>query len=97
MVGHAKAGRSKAAHDIFDAYLPLIRYEQQQGVGLAVRKYVLAKRGAIAQEAQRRPAAPLTATARGEVDFLLERLSRHDARAAVARHDASQTWHQTSA
>jgi 4-hydroxy-tetrahydrodipicolinate synthase len=34
-------GRRVEAHDLFDAHLPLIRYEQQQGVGLAVRKYVL--------------------------------------------------------
>jgi 4-hydroxy-tetrahydrodipicolinate synthase len=39
----SKAGDRDAAHDLFDAHLPLIRYEQQQGVGLAVRKYVLAK------------------------------------------------------
>jgi 4-hydroxy-tetrahydrodipicolinate synthase len=27
------------AHDLFDAHLPLLRYEQQPGLGLAVRKY----------------------------------------------------------
>ena len=43
------------AQDIFDAYLPLIRYEQQPGVGLAVRKHVLAKRGVIASPLIRRP------------------------------------------
>jgi 4-hydroxy-tetrahydrodipicolinate synthase len=84
VVGHAKAGRSDAAHDIFDAHLPLIRYEQQQGVGLAVRKYVLAKRGAIAHESQRRPASMLSATARAEVDFLLARLARLDPRTSAA-------------
>ena len=42
-----QAGKTDEAHDLFDAHLPLIRYEQQQGVGLAVRKYVLQKRGAI--------------------------------------------------
>ena len=44
----AKEGRRDAAHDLFDAHLPLLRYEQQQGVGLAVRKYILKRRGAIA-------------------------------------------------
>jgi len=44
----AQEGQRDAAHDLFDAHLPLIRYEQQQGIGLAVRKYVLQKRGAIA-------------------------------------------------
>ncbi len=36
-----KAGKRDEAHDLFDAHLPLLRYEQQQGVGLAVRKYVM--------------------------------------------------------
>ena len=44
----SKAGKRDAAHDLFDAHLPLIRYEQQPGAGLAVRKYVLQKRGVIA-------------------------------------------------
>jgi 4-hydroxy-tetrahydrodipicolinate synthase len=70
-----------AAHDLFDAHLPLLRYEQQPVIGLAVRKYVLAKRGAIASDTQRAPAAALSATARAEVDFLLKRLARVDARA----------------
>jgi 4-hydroxy-tetrahydrodipicolinate synthase len=83
MVAHAKAGRRDAAHDLFDAHLPLIRYEQQQVVGLAVRKYVLQKRGAIAHDAQRPPAAALSETARAEVDFLLARLARFDQRACV--------------
>ena len=52
----SKAGRRDAAHDLFDAHLPLIRYEQQQGVGLAVRKYVMMRRGVIACDAQRKPA-----------------------------------------
>ena len=39
------AGERDAAHDLFDAHLPLLRYEQQPGVGLAVRKYVLMRRG----------------------------------------------------
>ena len=81
VVNFAKAGRRDAAHDLFDAHLPLIRYEQQQGVGLAVRKYVLQKRGAIAHEAQRKPGAGLSAVARHEIDYLLSRLARHDARA----------------
>jgi 4-hydroxy-tetrahydrodipicolinate synthase len=43
-----KAGETQRALDVFDAYLPLVRYEQQPGVGLLARKYVLAKRGVIA-------------------------------------------------
>jgi 4-hydroxy-tetrahydrodipicolinate synthase len=76
-------GERGAAHDLFDAHLPLIRYEQQQGVGLAVRKYVLMKRGVIASDAQRKPGAKLVATARAEVDYLLARVARTDARARL--------------
>ena len=71
-----KEGAREAAHDLFDAHLPLLRYEQQQGVGLAVRKYVLMRRGFIASDAQRKPGAALTAAARAEVDYLLLRLAR---------------------
>jgi 4-hydroxy-tetrahydrodipicolinate synthase len=77
----SRQGQREAAHDLFDAHLPLIRYEQQQGIGLAVRKYVLRKRGAIAHDAQRVPAGSLSATARAEIDYLLSRLASHDPRA----------------
>jgi 4-hydroxy-tetrahydrodipicolinate synthase len=77
----SKEGRRDAAHDLFDAHLPLIRYEQQPGAGLAVRKYVLQKRGVIASSAQRKPGSGITATARAEVDYLLARVARVDRRA----------------
>ena len=77
----SKAGKRDAAHDLFDAHLPLIRYEQQPGAGLAVRKYVLQKRGVIASSAQRKPGATITATAKAEVDYLLSRVARVDKRA----------------
>jgi 4-hydroxy-tetrahydrodipicolinate synthase len=76
-----KDGKRDAAHDIFDAHLPLMRYEQQQGVGLAVRKYTLMRRGILASDAQRKPGSALSAMAKKEVDYLLKRLAKHDARA----------------
>lgn len=82
VVALQKAGKREAAHDLFDAHLPLLRYEQQLGAGLAVRKYVLMRRGAIRSDAQRAPAAKMSATARAEVDFLLARLAKRDKRAA---------------
>jgi 4-hydroxy-tetrahydrodipicolinate synthase len=83
MVRLAAEGKREAAHDLFDAHLPLLRYEQQPGVGLAVRKYVMMRRGLLTSAAQRKPAAPLTAAARSEVEHLLGRLARHDARAKL--------------
>ncbi|MES2028287.1 MAG: dihydrodipicolinate synthase family protein [Pseudomonadota bacterium] len=71
-----KAGKRDEAHDLFDAHLPLLRYEQQQGVGLAVRKYVMMKRGFLASDAQRKPGSALSAKAREEIDYMLHRLQR---------------------
>lgn len=76
-------GRRDEAHDLFDAHLPLIRYEQQQGVGLAARKYVLQKRGLINSDIQRKPAGTLSPKARAEIDYLLSRVAKHDPRAAL--------------
>jgi 4-hydroxy-tetrahydrodipicolinate synthase len=77
----SREGQRDAAHDLFDAHLPLLRYEQQPGVGLAVRKYVMMRRGLLAYDAQRKPGAMLTAAARTDVDYLLTRLARRDKRA----------------
>ncbi|NWJ27421.1 dihydrodipicolinate synthase family protein [Rhizobium sp. RM] len=75
-------GNHDAAQDMFDAYLPLMRYEQQPGMGLAIRKYVLAQRGAIANAAQRRPGAALSPRAANEVDRLIDRQTRRLAKLA---------------
>jgi len=80
----SKAGQRDLAHNLFDAHLPLIRYEQQPGVGLSVRKYVLKKRGLLSSSAQRKPGAVLSDATRAEVDYLLERLARIDKRADFA-------------
>jgi 4-hydroxy-tetrahydrodipicolinate synthase len=78
-----KAGERDKAHDIFDAHLPLLRYEQQLGVGLAVRKYTMMKRGILSHDAQRKPGSGLTAAAKAEVDYLLARVAKHDPRARM--------------
>jgi len=83
LVRLSRAGERDAAHDLFDAHLPLIRYEGQPGLGLAVRKHVLMRRGAIASDAQRAPGTSLSAVARAEVEYLLSRLSRRDPRARL--------------
>jgi 4-hydroxy-tetrahydrodipicolinate synthase len=70
------AGREEAAFDLYDAYLPLIRYEQQPGVGLAIRKEILHRRGVLACPALRPPGARLDAIDRAELDQLIARLER---------------------
>ena len=67
------AGNVERAHDLFDAYLPLARYEQQTALGLAVRKYLLAKRGAIASPSIRKPAAKLSAADVADIERLVAR------------------------
>ncbi len=70
------SGDVERARDLFDAYLPLARYEQQPGLGLAVRKYLLARRGAIACAALRRPGATLSQADTAEIERLLARQER---------------------
>jgi 4-hydroxy-tetrahydrodipicolinate synthase len=70
------AGDVDAAEDLFDAYLPLLRMEHQPGVGLAVRKTLLHRRGAIASPTLRAPGASLTAEDQREIERLVGRLER---------------------
>jgi len=71
VVNLSNAGEMERASDLFNAYLPLARYEQQPGLGLAVRKYVFAKRGVISSSALRRPGRGLTSAAMAEVEAIL--------------------------
>lgn len=68
------AGRVDEAEDLFDRYIPILRHEQQPGFGLAVRKYVLMKRGAIASAATRAPGPKMSAVDAVETDRLMARL-----------------------
>ena len=70
------AGNIEKAHDIFDAYLPLARYEQQAGIGLAVRKHILAERGVIASAAVRKPGPKLSAADIADIARLTTRQNR---------------------
>ncbi|MCL5779027.1 dihydrodipicolinate synthase family protein [Limibaculum sp. FT325] len=70
------AGTPERGRDLFDAYLPLARLEQQPGIGLAIRKYVLARRGVIAEPVLRRPGARLSAADIAEVETLIARQER---------------------
>jgi 4-hydroxy-tetrahydrodipicolinate synthase len=77
------AGRRSEAHDLFDAHLPLVRYEQQPAAGLAVRKYVLWRRGALKTDGQRKPGARVSRETAAEINFMLERLARATGRQTV--------------
>jgi 4-hydroxy-tetrahydrodipicolinate synthase len=70
------AERSEDAEDLFDIYLPLVRHEQQIGIGLAIRKEILRRRGAIRSAAVRMPGPRLDKDDLEELDRLIRRLER---------------------
>jgi 4-hydroxy-tetrahydrodipicolinate synthase len=53
-----------------------VRHEQQPGIGLALRKEALLRRGAIRSPRQRAPGSSLAATDRAELASLIARLDR---------------------
>ena len=71
------AGEIDRAEDLFDAYLPLVRHEQQPGFGLALRKEVLHRRGIIASPKVRAPGPSLTRTDHEELTRLIDRVERN--------------------
>jgi 4-hydroxy-tetrahydrodipicolinate synthase len=80
-----QAGQSEEAEDLFDLYLPLVRHEQQPGFGLAVRKEILRRRGAIRSAAVRAPGPKLDADDVKELEALLARLAARLAQRGDAR------------
>jgi 4-hydroxy-tetrahydrodipicolinate synthase len=69
-----RSGEVERARDTFYRYLPLIRYENQTGLNLTLRKLIYQKRGAIDDASPRRPYPPLDATTLVELDALIEYL-----------------------
>jgi len=76
VVRYSEQGNPERAQDIFDAYLPLARYEQQPGLGLSIRKYIMAKRGAIATPTLRKPGGALSPADVSEIERLIARQDR---------------------
>lgn len=66
-------GRAEEAEDLYNLYLPLLRHEFQYGLGLALRKETLKRRGAISSAYVRRPGPVLNATDMAELGRLIER------------------------
>jgi len=83
-----QAGQSEQAEDLFDIYLPLLRHEQQPGFGLAVRKEILRRRGAMRSAAVRAPGPKLDADDIKELDQLLARLETRLAQRGEPRRRA---------
>ena len=68
------SGDVQGAAAIFDQYCPLIRYEFQPKIGLALRKYVYQQRGAIASQAIRAPGMRIDGTTIAELDAIVKRV-----------------------
>jgi 4-hydroxy-tetrahydrodipicolinate synthase len=68
------AGDRAGARALFYRYLPIIRYEGQPVIGLALRKEILKRRGVIASAAIRHPGPVLDAGSRTELEEILSAL-----------------------
>jgi 4-hydroxy-tetrahydrodipicolinate synthase len=68
---HWHAGEPDAAADVFYRAVPLMRFEFQEGIGMAIRKEVLRRRGALASAATRAPAGALDAATKLALDRVL--------------------------
>jgi 4-hydroxy-tetrahydrodipicolinate synthase len=68
---HWNAGEHDAAADVFYRAVPLMRFEFQEGIGMAIRKEVLRRRGVLKSAATRAPAGGLDAPTRASLDRVL--------------------------
>jgi len=66
-----RSGDVDAAADVFYRAVPLMRFEFQEGIGMAIRKEVLHRRGALASPATRPPAASLDTPTREALDRVM--------------------------
>jgi 4-hydroxy-tetrahydrodipicolinate synthase len=64
-------GHLDGAADVFYRTVPLMRFEFQEGIGMAIRKEVLKRRGAIANAAIREPGGKLDPTSVAALDRVL--------------------------
>ena len=71
-----RAGGYAAARDAFLPYLPLVNFEQQARIALAIRKECLRQRGFFTQPDARPPAAALPEVLRGQLGAQLAAVER---------------------
>ena len=67
-----RAGDVDGAAGVFYRAVPLMRFEFQESIGMAIRKEVLRRRGALSSAATRAPAAGLDATTRAALDRVMK-------------------------
>jgi 4-hydroxy-tetrahydrodipicolinate synthase len=67
-----RAGSVDEAADLFYKSVPLMRFEFQEGIGMAIRKEVLHRRGALASSATRAPGPALDQNTRDALDRVMK-------------------------
>lgn len=70
------SGNKEAAADIFYRHVPLMRFEFQEGIGMAIRKEMLHRRGVFSSTAVRPPGATLDGSTQKALDQLLNWYSK---------------------
>ena len=78
IVARFRSGNEDGARDVFYRHLPLIRFENQPGINLPLRKHLYRRRGAMASERARSPVAPLDGGTKVELDRILRHLGLAD-------------------
>lgn len=71
IVKRFREGRVDDAADLFYRAVPLMRFEFQEGIGMAIRKEVLRRRGALATSSIRQPGGRLDTPTREALDRVL--------------------------
>ena len=66
-----RAGQLDEAANVFFKFVPLMRFEFQEGIGMAIRKEVFRRRGAIADASTRQPGPVLDDGTRAALDRVL--------------------------
>ena len=74
IVAQYQAGDIDSAADVFYRAVPLMRFEFQEGIGMAIRKEGLRRRGALTSAATRAPGAALDATTLAALDRVMARV-----------------------
>jgi len=71
-----QAGRIDEAADVFYRSVPLMRFEFHEGIGMAIRKEVLRRRGAIAHAGIRPPGGALDRSSKEALDRVMKWMER---------------------
>lgn len=71
VVARYREGREDEAAELFYRFVPLMRFEFQEGIGQAIRKEVLKRRGALADASTRAPGPVLDEGTRAALDRVL--------------------------